>query len=725
MEDQEGNDAGTNVLHPLFKLYPNAKDFNVNDATDRCKSYLLQIASINCQRPKGHQGLRETKCNCLNFLLEEAYVEDLNKAASYMVYFAGLKNEEQNTLVANLKLLSTYINPQDPHRRWILPAVPISAQDNSDSNEDGSIPHFICYNAYASILNIGRRKTKSINENRLFQHGLKGRLGANSCRGKATEGTYKPSLREFFEKLKREEGTPFAMRAIREETGMIYRDDNLDDVVLPPHMTKRRCYEAWCWSQGWRATKSKRATMQYHPTNLFEKRPHDDDAEVPLWPSGTEPKPICAWASFLQLWKDEYPTIKVRPRGADTCTDCLKLLNKFSSAGNVQSNENSEQEQIEQEMELTLQKKDRVREEMASHIQQYTTQRDYANKRMEEARVDAIGEPDPKKRRICLTIDMGQNMGLTNPSAEQPGDTYYFSPLTIFVFGVVDNSRIKEGRDTMKAYVWAEGEGKRGANNIASCLLKDYKARGFFEGPNDGSLTIIADNCGGQNKNEDVIRFHMWLVEAGYFPHVEIVFLVKGHTKNACDRLFNLLKHDYHKHNCETFSELMGLLNMNEDVECCHITPDKFFDFSKTLNKYYRPLKIGETNRSHNFCITSAMSPTTLFKRDDANARVREDSLLPTKRNKLAKWMPPDQRLDRIWKLLDELQKLTPPGIPEIKQVELYSKWRPLLKLENQDITCPRPPTEVLDRVRSERRNKQKNVSQQKKIQTPLHPRPT
>jgi hypothetical protein len=45
------------------------------------------------------------------------------------------------------------------------------------------------------------------------------------------------SMSEFFLELAGQ-GTPFATRIIREETGMTLRDDNIDEVVLPPHITK-------------------------------------------------------------------------------------------------------------------------------------------------------------------------------------------------------------------------------------------------------------------------------------------------------------------------------------------------------------------------------------------------------------------------------------------------------------------------------------------------------
>ena len=108
----------------------------------------------------------------------------------------------------------------------------------------------------------------------------------------------------------------------------------------------------------------------------------------------------------------------------------------------------------------------------------------------------------------------------------------------------------------MNAYIWREFDGARGANNIVSCLLKDLKLCGCFQGPNYGELTYIADNCGGQNKNKIVMRFLMWLVENRIFPQAKIVFLVKGHTKNAADRMFNLLKLSYHKRNIFTYDEM-------------------------------------------------------------------------------------------------------------------------------------------------------------------------
>ena len=45
-------------------------------------------------------------------------------------------------------------------------------------------------------------------------------------------------------------------------------------------------------------------------------------------------------------------------------------------------------------------------------------------------------------RVVVYTADYSQNMGLPNFAGEQPGETYYYSPLQAFVFGVVENGFI-------------------------------------------------------------------------------------------------------------------------------------------------------------------------------------------------------------------------------------------------------------------------------------------
>ena len=60
-------------------------------------------------------------------------------------------------------------------------------------------------------------------------------------------------------------------------------------------------------------------------------------------------------------------------------------------------------------------------------------------------------------------------------------------------------------------------------------------------------LTICFDICRGKNKNNTVMKLLVWLCETGHFKKVTFVFPVVGHTKNLCDRHFNLQKKGYQK----------------------------------------------------------------------------------------------------------------------------------------------------------------------------------
>ena len=234
---------------------------------------------------------------------------------------------------------------------------------------------------------------------------------------------------------------------------------------------------------------------------------------------------------IFYFWKNNYSHIKVRARGADTCTDCLTFLNNLKGRRLVReeseesdmSISSEDEDEIERELQCRIVDVRQVMEQAREHVRQYQCQRKQSKIFIELAKMDVENKIPKIFRRRVLTIDMGQNLSLPNLEGEQPGDTYYFLPLTAYLFGVVDNAT-DDGDDRMRCYTWLEGEADRGANNICSCLLKDFKCRGFLDQTNYGSLTIIADNCGGQNKNKHVVRLLMWLVEMHYFPQINLFF---------------------------------------------------------------------------------------------------------------------------------------------------------------------------------------------------------
>ena len=172
---------------------------------------------------------------------------------------------------------------------------------------------------------------------------------------------------------------------------------------------------------------------------------------------------------------------------------------------------------------------------------------------------------------------------------EQPGDTYYFSPLTVNVFGVCDYAT-----ELLNAYVYTEAEGEKGGNNVVSLVHKFLSSKGIFNdakrhGPGK-RLTLVFDNCGGQNKNRMVLRYILYLVETKVYKTVEIIFLVCGHTKNICDQKFKELKRGFHHKNIYTMSQLINVLNISSQVTALLCSSTNFSNWDTFLIRYTRGL---------------------------------------------------------------------------------------------------------------------------------------
>ena len=61
------------------------------------------------------------------------------------------------------------------------------------------------------------------------------------------------------------------------------------------------------------------------------------------------------------------------------------------------------------------------------------------------------------------------------------------------------------------------------------------------------------------------------------------------------------------------------------------------------------------------------------------------------------------------------MKSLPPPGLREIKIVELATKWRPLVPPQFQDEICPMPDEALLKRVKDDRKEKKKKKREQEK----------
>ena len=161
----------------------------------------------------------------------------------------------------------------------------------------------------------------------------------------------------------------------------------------------------------------------------------------------------------------------------------------------------------------------------------------------------------------------------------------------------------------MDAYVYHEGQGTKGGDNVASMVILFLKQQGWLQDVIEGEeiagreLTVIMDNCPGQNKNNTVIRIANLLVQVRYFHKVNMLFYIAGHTKNACERWFNTLKSMYRLSDIWTMDQLFKILKTHERLIVHRINEGDFKEYTAWLKFFYCNIKSGYSLKSHMFSV--------------------------------------------------------------------------------------------------------------------------
>jgi hypothetical protein len=126
-------------------------------------------------------------------------------------------------------------------------------------------------------------------------------------------------------------------------------------------------------------------------------------------------------------------------------------------------------------------------------------------------------------------------------------------------------------------------------------------------------LTLIFNNCAGQNKNNNVLRLALYLVEAGLFLEVEIIFYIRGHTKNACDRMYNEMKFCFHKSQVMTYDKALTLFSSLPNVHMLDAKKADFKAYGHFVNLLYKKFPTGKIFKNHIF-VASKIDNNLLMK---------------------------------------------------------------------------------------------------------------
>ena len=96
----------------------------------------------------------------------------------------------------------------------------------------------------------------------------------------------------------------------------------------------------------------------------------------------------------------------------------------------------------------------------------------------------------------------------------------------------------------------------KGSNSTVSMLHHFLETHGIGE----KHLEMQADNCVGQNKNNNFMRYLMWRTMTGKNETIQLSFMIVGHTKFAPDRFFGMVKKNYKRTFVSTLDDIQNVV---------------------------------------------------------------------------------------------------------------------------------------------------------------------
>lgn len=130
----------------------------------------------------------------------------------------------------------------------------------------------------------------------------------------------------------------------------------------------------------------------------------------------------------------------------------------------------------------------------------------------------------------AIVFDYMQNLPLPLIPVQE---MFYLRKLWLNVFNIHD---IRNERSVF--YIYPEGEGKKGPNEVCSFILDFIK-----DIPEEvKELHVFSDACAGQNRNHTLTRLLMALTMTGRFKIINQYYPVRGHSFLPCDRNFSVIK---------------------------------------------------------------------------------------------------------------------------------------------------------------------------------------
>lgn len=115
---------------------------------------------------------------------------------------------------------------------------------------------------------------------------------------------------------------------------------------------------------------------------------------------------------------------------------------------------------------------------------------------------------------------------------------YYKSKINCYNF-TISNLKAK----VVDCFFWTETEGKRGSNEIGTCVLL-YIKNLVQKSVNvqDLDLTFYSDNCCGQQNNKYIVSMYYYAVQKYNLRSITHKYLIQGHSQNEGDNVHSVIE---------------------------------------------------------------------------------------------------------------------------------------------------------------------------------------
>lgn len=141
---------------------------------------------------------------------------------------------------------------------------------------------------------------------------------------------------------------------------------------------------------------------------------------------------------------------------------------------------------------------------------------------------------------ITMSFDCQKNMVLPKVADQA---AYYSRQIYFFNFGiVVGSSKSALSKENVFLYTWTENEFPKGSSQIASAV---YHRLCNLDLTGKTTIRLVADGCGGQNKNSIMVSMCSYWILKDAPPNVtslELIFPIPGHSYLPPDRVFAKLE---------------------------------------------------------------------------------------------------------------------------------------------------------------------------------------